>query len=307
MKKLLTKISVVALLSWPNIVSAQQQEDVQAIKSLCGCFEVQFNFAETFAPDTSYTYKDRYAASATEYIFTDEESSDKLVLQHLLILGENAVIKHWRQDWVFQETRLFEYAGNRRWTFASKSVEESKGAWTQKVFEVNDAPRYSASAIWVHTAKFPYWEATSNAPLPRREYTKRSDYQILRRTNKHAISSDGHVHDQDNQKLIVKADGDTELLVNEKGYVTYKRVDDSKCQSAIEWWEKNKTFWRISRDVWDEKLAHGQAIEMAFKVNGKMFHEALADFLDTAPKEEAQLRRELGLLIDQYISVMGKL
>jgi hypothetical protein len=307
MKKLFTKLSALLLFVWPGIMAAQQQEDIQAIKSLCGCFKVQFNFAETFSPDTSYVYKDRYTAAATEYIFTDEEAPDKLVLQHLLILSEDAVIKHWRQDWVFQETRLFEYAGNRSWTFATKSVHQTKGAWAQKVFEVNDAPRYSAPAVWVHSAEFPYWESTSNAPLPRREYTKRSDYQILRRTNKHALYANGHIHDQDNQKLIVRADGSTELLVNEKGYVTYQRTNDVECQSAIDWWEKKKTFWRISRAVWDEKLAQGQEIEMAFKVDGKMYHEALAAFQESAPTDEVQLRKELGILIDKYLSVIGKL
>src|SRR5690606_40944575 len=187
------------------------------------------------------------------------------------------------------------------------SSDKVSGSWTQKVFEVNDAPRYSAAARWVHTADFPYWEAESNAPLPRREYTKRSDYQILRRNNRHGITATGHVHDQDNQKVIVEDDGLHKTLVNEKGYVTYNRIDDKECQLATQWWDDNKAFWRISRGVWEEVLAEGHQIEMAFKVEGKMYHEALKTLAENAPTDPKALKEAIRALVDKYVTVAGKL
>ena len=65
------------------------------------------------------------------------------------------------------------------------------------------------------------WENTANAPLPRREYTKRSDYQVMRRLNSHILTDDGWVHEQDNEKIVVEEDGEY-VLVEEKGRNTYK-------------------------------------------------------------------------------------
>ena len=31
-----------------NAQSAKKKQDIAAIKSMCGCYEVEFNFAETF-------------------------------------------------------------------------------------------------------------------------------------------------------------------------------------------------------------------------------------------------------------------
>lgn len=298
-----------AAVCWSMFATAQHdlEKDREAIRSLCGCFEVQFNFAETFSPDAEYAYKERYNTQATEFIFVDDENDQQLILQHLLLISDGSVIKHWRQDWAFEQARIFEYRGNRRWDFVKVSQVQRTGAWTQKVYEVNDAPRYSASARWVHSAEFPYWEAIANAPLPRREYTKRSDYQVLRRNNRHAITADGHVHDQDNEKLIVHEDGTMSLLVNEKGFVTYRRTDDQACANAVQWWEENKAFWRVSRKVWEEVLSNGNQINMAFKVNGKMFHEALAELATNAPADEQTLEIALKSLILSFVSKEGKL
>jgi hypothetical protein len=297
----------IALLSFPVSTFAQHPADVKAIESLCGCFEVQFNFAETFSSVKGYEYRDRYEAKAKEYIFVDEHSSDKLVLQHLLIINDSTVIKHWRQDWEYQQGRIFVYEGNNKWSFKKVPLQQLEGTWTQKVFEVTDAPRYSAAAKWVHSAEFPYWEAVANAPLPRREYTKRNDYHILQRNNRHEITATGHIHDQDNAKIVVAADGSHSTLVFEKGFVTYKRIDDQECNIARDWWEQNKEFWRISRVVWDEVLSDGNQIEMAIKVDGKMYHEALKSLAFSAPSDPDALKAALQELVNQYVTVTGKL
>ena len=36
------------LSSYSIAILAQKPEDSQAIKAMCGCYEIQFNFAETF-------------------------------------------------------------------------------------------------------------------------------------------------------------------------------------------------------------------------------------------------------------------
>ena len=94
-----------------------------------------------------------------------------------------------------------------------------------------------------------YWENVTPAPLPRREFSKRSDYNVTLRGNRHEITNKGWVHDQDNKK-IQKDEESQSVLAHEKGYSTYTRVPDSECKSAVEWWKKNYNKWKIVRDKW---------------------------------------------------------
>ena len=58
----------------------------------------------------------------------------------------------------------------------------AKGTWTQKVFQVDDSPRYEGYATWVHVDGRHYWDSQTDGPLPRREYSKRSDYNVSKKT-----------------------------------------------------------------------------------------------------------------------------
>ena len=91
-----------------------------------------------------------------------------------------------------------------------------KGKWVQSVWEVSDAPRYQGASNWVTTDGITFWQNTAGmAPLPRREYSVRDDYNILKRTNRIILTNNGWVHEQDNQKII-RGEGIDKLLVEEK-------------------------------------------------------------------------------------------
>ena len=121
------------------------------------------------------------------------------------------------------------FNGYNQWTYTKKPKSEVKGQWTQKVFQVDDSPRYEGSATWVHVDGKSYWENTTTAPLPRREYTQRSDYNVTMRGNRHEITDFGWIHDQDNEKIVRKEGAEDVVIAKEKGYNVYKKVDDSKC------------------------------------------------------------------------------
>ena len=121
----------------------------------------------------------------------------------------------------------------------SKTKKDVKGQWTQKVFQVDDSPRYQGSATWVHVDGKSYWENSSYAPLPRREYTKRNDYNIMIRVNRHEITKYGWLYDQDNFKVVKDLESDFEIIIaSEKGLNKYIKVDESKCNEAIKWWDE---------------------------------------------------------------------
>lgn len=276
---MLIGVIVAPVFSWSQTTPTRQ--DIAAIKAQCGCHDVDFVYAETFAPDKSYSFKDRYRAKGTEWVFIDEEKPGKIVIQHLLVVGDTMVIKHWREDWLFQHTSLLKFDQNATWKRTTLTPAQVKGQWTQQVFEVDDSPRYEGSATWVHADGRHYWESTADAPLPRREYTKRSDYNVLRRTNHHEITAEGYLHEQDNDKIIRSEAGD-QLLVSEKGLNTYRRTDETKCRVAKEWWAKNRAYWADVRAVWSEVLANRPTVGLRGQVKGNVLGRELDELSVTA-------------------------
>jgi hypothetical protein len=250
------RILAVLLAFTATAAYAQPKQDVESIKSLCGCFQIDFKYAETFAPDSNYKIHKPYLAKGTELAELIEEKPGKFVIQHLLVINDTMIIKHWREDWTYQNNTLLAFNKNFTWKKITLPQSTVKGQWTQTVWEVDDAPRYQGTATWVHVDGKSYWNNTTDAPLPRREYSIRSDYNVLNRTNNISITKDGWLHEQDNQKII-RTDGEPDkLLVQEKGYNIYHRVDDSKCSGAKKWWQLNKEQWVTIRKQWDDKIAN---------------------------------------------------
>ena len=133
---------------------------------MTGCYEITFQSSETFAFNKDYEFSDRYASGALEWIFVDSENEDMVNLQHLLITPYG-IIKHWRQKWDYEANNTLDYRGFSNWNH--EVIDNFEGNWVQRVYQVDDSPRYECSAPWIHTDKHSYWECEANAPLPRRE------------------------------------------------------------------------------------------------------------------------------------------
>tara|TARA_B100001059_G_scaffold83225_1_gene81317 strand:- start:867 stop:1769 length:903 start_codon:yes stop_codon:yes gene_type:complete len=282
-------------------VSAQSKmkKDAEAIKNMCGCFEVTFNFAETFnySKDSLYKPSKNKIAKALEWAQLIEDKKGKIAIQHILQMGspdEPYIIKHWRQDWIYENQDFYMYDSNNKWIYKKKSKEDVKNQWTQKVYQVDDSPRYEGSSSWVHVDGKSYWENTTDAPLPRREYTIRSDYNVTVRGNRHEITSSGWIHDQDNKKLIRKADTEDFIIAKEKGYNVYKRLDDTDCAGANKWWGDNKMKWSIVRNKWDQVFALNDNLLLEKKVNNKPLYKYLFS-------EEYKEEQEINDIIKAFI------
>ncbi len=302
MKKLFTAI---VLMGVSILANAQKSEDIKAIKGQCGCFDIKFSYAETFAPDKNYKFHDRYVTGGREWVFVDEESKDKLVLMHLLVINDTLVIKHWREDWQYENTDLLAFDKGMTWKATQLPKNQVKGQWTQSVFEVNDMPRYEGTASWIHKDGKHLWANITDAPLPRREYTKRSDYQVLRRNNRIHVTPAGYLHEQDNDKVIRDASGD-KLLAQEKGLNDYQKVDDAKCKQAIDFWAKNREYWIDVRAVWGQLIAQNKGLSLKAKSeDGKMLWKELDDLVEGFKKKEvknaAQRQTEIRSLINKYL------
>jgi hypothetical protein len=300
MKQLVQLTILIFAFSFSSNAQNNKKQDQKAIKDMCGCYEVTFNFAETFeySEDSTYVPSKTKHDKGLEWVQLVEDESDKISMQHLLIVGSKEqpyIVKHWRQDWEFENTDLYEFDHNNKWTFVSLPKKEVKGQWTQKVFQVDDSPRYEGSATWVHVDGKSYWESTTSAPLPRREYTKRSDYNVTLRTNRHEIVENGWIHDQDNDKIIREDAKEDVVLAQEKGHNTYVKVEDSKCVAAQDYWKKNKAKWALVRAKWDEVFARNKDLVLEEKVDNKVLYKYLFD------KEKYQTAEEINPVIESFV------
>ena len=260
----------------------KQKQDVDAIKKMCGCHEVTYNFAETFnySKDSLYKPSENKISKGLEWAGLISDQDDKISIQHILQVGNPAepmVVKHWRQDWLFENRIFYMYNTDNRWNYKKKKKKEVKGQWTQKVYQVDDSPSYEGSGSWVHVDGKSYWENTTSAPLPRREYTKRSDYNLTMRGNRQEITDYGWVHDQDNDKIIRKTGKVDVLIAKEKGFNTYLKVDDSRCEIASKWWKDYIDKWATVRSKWDEVYERNNDLRLETKVNNKLLYEYLFD------------------------------
>ena len=283
------------LLSLLNL-NAQNKKDNEAIKKMCGCFEIDFNFAETFqfSKDSNYLKSKNYNAKAIEYAKLIKDEKGHISIQHLLVM-DNYVIKHWRQDWIYENRNLLKFDANNSWKHILKSKKDVKGQWTQKVFQVDDSPRYEGTSSWVHVDGKSYWENSSYAPLPRREYTKRNDYNILIRGNRHEIVDEGWIHDQDNYKVVKDSESNfEEIIAAEKGFNTYTKLDESKCRIAINWWNDNNAKWSLVRNKWNSIYSKNEDISLNRTVKDKPLFSYLFD-------DKVIGKEEIGLIIDKFV------
>lgn len=296
MKKIIFLISA-TLIATGSFAQLKKEKD--AVKNLCGCFDVDFMYAETFSPNPDYTFKKPYDAHGLEWVFPVEMNDKKMVLQHLLVINDSVIVKHWREDWEYEKKDLLVFNHDASWKHVSRN-ESVKGEWTQTVWETDDGPRYQGSSRWIENNHTYFWENTADAPLPRREYTTRKDYNVLQRGNRIIITDTGWVHEQDNNKIL-RIDGKADqLLAQEKGFNIYHKVKESNCDPAKKWWAANGNFWKAVRGSWDDVLKDKTTIKLLAKVDD----QSLSQQLDKIRKENlsgTQLKEKVSQVLQKYV------
>jgi len=303
-------IAVVLFVSATLFGQNKKDLDRNAILSMEGCYQVDFKFAETFSPIKDYEYhNDRKYEQATEWVKVIENTENKIVLQHLLIVNDTMIIKHWRQDWLYENTSFLVYDKKvdkkEMWKNITIPLEKVKGTWTQKVFQVDDSPRYEGYGTWIHVDGRSFWESKADAPLPRREHTKRDDYNVTGRFSHIEIFNDGWVLDQDNDKII-REDGKADvLLAQEKGIERFTK-ENFNCETAVKYWEENQAFWKVVREVWTEKLAKG-SIELEVFKKGNVIYMRFFELAEQVKGNEKmdtkKVRSAIETIIDEHITV----
>lgn len=251
--------------------------DRKAILAMQGEYQVDFAFDETTLLKPGYERAAAERAAGDEAVIVVEDTPTKIVLQHVLVDPRSGhVTKHWRQDWTFEATRRFAFEGDRTWTMRDIPAESTHGAWTQCVYEVNDAPRYCGTGKWTHERGVSTWTSgTTWRPLPRREYTRRSDYNALEVINRHTIVAGGWTHEQFNSKVLRKPDGSREDIAREFGFNDYRKAEGINFKPAHAYWDATKDYWAKVRARWSARLDASPGVHLKTKIDGMQLIMAL--------------------------------
>ncbi|NJM39189.1 MAG: hypothetical protein HC845_15805 [Akkermansiaceae bacterium] len=282
------------------------EKDRKAILGMVGEFSVKFHFHETLSLNSSYQIKDKpYNEEAFEIVKLAEDSGRKIVLQHILQV-DGIVVKHWAHTWTYEDQELLQFQGHRTWEKQMISENEAEGAWTQRVTEVTDEPRYEGYGRWTHHGGISEWSShLSNRPLPRREYTKRSDYDLLVVVNRHTVTTNGWYHEQDNTKWV-KRDGKNYPLAREVGMNRYERVKGEDFAKAENYWKNTSNFWAKVREIWDSSIAPATKIELKEKVNEESFHDVIGKLTKRSSKGESVSKEEIQAVVAPFVVVTPK-
>ena len=245
--------------------------DRKAILAMQGEYTVDFAFDETVLLAPGYERAKPQRSGGDEVVIVVEDSPRRIVLQHLLVEQKSGhVTKHWRQDWTFEAPRRWEFAADQTWRMRELPAALTTGAWTQCVYEVSDAPRYCGTGRWNHRYGVATWTSDRTwRPLPRREYTRRDDYNAMNVENRHTIVPGGWTHEQDNTKTVRRADGSTlRTLARETGFNDYRRTDALDFRPAYDYWNATSDYWARVRARWDAALAHPDGLRLKTDVDG---------------------------------------
>jgi hypothetical protein len=244
--------------------------DRQSILAMQGDYVVDFAFDETVLLQPGYERQAAMRSGGDETVIVVEDTPTRIVLQHILVDAKSGhVTKHWRQDWTYQAPTRFEFTADQTWHVRAVDAALNAGAWTQCVYEVSDAPRYCGTGRWDYANGVATWTSdVSWRPLPRREYTKRSDYNALAVVNRHTLTPNGWTHEQFNTKVLRKPDGTQVELAREFGFNDYQKTVDVDFKPARDYWQATAAYWAKVRAHWDGFLSSAPGVHLKTKVDG---------------------------------------
>ncbi|PLW84039.1 hypothetical protein CWI75_01420 [Kineobactrum sediminis] len=258
------------------------QLDRRAILAMAGPYRTTFDFLEIVGYRPDFKPAAPYQSWGTEYVYVIADTGDFISLQHIMVMmykeedgtvSEPLVMKHWRQDWQYEKRDILVYAGNSEREHQKYSAGKSRGTWAQAVYQVDDSPRYEAIGRWRHLPNFSTWESEETwRPLPRRESSVRDDYDVLIGTNSHTITPAGWVHEQENYKTRLNAqgqpEGDAPYLAKEIGVNRYERIKDFDFAAGDRYWQRTASFWADVRESWREIIDSNKRFTLKKSVDG---------------------------------------
>jgi hypothetical protein len=273
-----------------------------------GKYRVYFDFMETMGFVEDYQPKQPYQSWATEFIEVVEEKKDFISLQHIIVMyfkqddgsiSDSVVMKHWRQDWKYEDSVINTFTGNETWVKSKIPWSAKKGTWSQSAYQVDDSPRYQSYGNWIHSENFSSWTSKETwRPLPRREFSIRDDYDVLIGYNIQTITPTGWVHEQNNKK--VKLNKNHKVLAKEIGIARYERIKDFDWKVGIDYWNETHTFWRVVREAWNKKLDNSINFKLKKEVNGEILYSKIFMMAEQFSNGKPEVIKNVQEVVNKY-------
>jgi len=275
------------------------EADRKAILAMAGKYKVHFHFQETFAFQPGYELTKPVDEDAHEWVVVAVDTPRRIELQHLLVVGSATVVHHWRQVWTYEDMRVNEFQGNNTWKTRVLSPEEAKGTWTQLVTQVDNSPRYESWGRWSHDGADRWTSADTYRPLPRREYSKRKDYEVVAGTNSHILTVNGWAHEQANTKLHLTSDGN-KPIARENGLNTYVHDDKFDFSPAEKYWASHQEFSNLVASEWEEVIARENGYKLDDDIENSGLRDEIKD-LERAKLPVAETKEKVREAIGKFL------
>lgn len=248
---------------------ANFEADRRDILAMAGNYDVRFDMQETTSWLKDYKPIAAKTSGGYETIKVIEDSVNKIVLQHLLVVdgegGKSFVIKHWRQDWEYEPKQILTYRGLGQWLLEDVPEKMSKGRWSQTVYQVDDSPRYAGWGQFETQAGIRRWRSNWTwRPLARRDAVRHPIYDRYFAINRHQLTPNGWIHWQDNTKMGM-IDGKLTAVVQESVLNTYTKFDKYDVATADKYWDKTSLYWKNVRNIWADKIVKDGGVKLTEK------------------------------------------
>ena len=294
------------LLQDPNL--SKFEKDRLAILAMQGKYRVYFDFMETMGFVENYRPKQPYQSWATEFVEVVNEEKNFISLQHIIVMyfkqedgsvSDPVVMKHWRQDWNYEDSKINIYIGNETWQKKYISWAKKRGTWSQSAYQVDDTPRYQSYGKWTHSENFSSWISEETwRPLPRREFSIRDDYDVMVGNNIQTITPTGWVHEQNNKKVVLNEN--QKVLAKEIGIARYERIKDFDWKVGEDYWKNTQNFWRVVREAWNKKLGNSNIFKLQSEVDGEILFSKLFMMADQYAQGEEEVIKDIQIVINKY-------
>ena len=297
-----------------------RERDRHAILAMAGDYRTSFDFIETIGFTEGYQPRAPYQSWGTERVYVVANEPDFVSLQHIIVMhfldadgfeSEAMVVKHWRQDWQYEDAEVHAFQG--RGAFVRRALEPAslKGAWTQTVYQVDDSPRYEAVGRWTHAAGVSYWQSDDRRrPLPRREFSVRDDYQALYGSHRITITPAGWTQEEDALKLVLDENNrpsrSQPYLAREAGLSRYDRVLDYDFSAGDDYWRDTGAFWSRVRHYWDALYKAESEFSFVKSVDGMPMFMALFGMAGEKFESEADMDEAIAALLAPYVTVAAQ-
>ena len=295
-----------------------QERDRRAILAMAGAYRTTFDFIETIGFAEDYKPSRPYQSWGTEYVYVVEDRPEFVSLQHILVmtveledgtLSDPIVIKHWRQDWTWQDRDLQQYTGHNTWRQQRLKRSEARGTWSQAVYQVDDSPRYETYGRWQHEPGYSHWESESTLrPLPRREFSVRDDYHALLGSMRISITPTSWVMEEDALKMVMDEQGEPRdndpFIAREAGISRYEHIVDYDFSAGDAYWASTGPFWAEVRAYWDQLYRASGGFGLETSVDGTPLYAVIFDLASQYSgdaMDRAAVRADLEAALEPYL------